>query len=290
MARTTSHQAEGALLSCRNGLCLPRGASALPSPCLDAARSSLRPGLRDPCRGTDSVHPTPTGSDPPGLTHFYVPLSPQGSCHAVFLWPGDPVRGQSQPWGPLQQEENLPFVEQGGRLPGRRLAWHIQLWQAGGQSSSWDSCGHPFSVHSAPRAPQYCSLPTSHRHPVPAPPSNLCRMKHPSKFLWTQSLMGGRLARVPAALPAFWLLQPSHPVSSPISHCSGRPGCTTCSLQSLGSLPRGAAQAGHPAGRGAVSSAATDGLDPAAFLQGHHDGMISDPETQKFSGLAFGRL
>lgn len=148
----------------------------------------------------------------------------------------------------------------------------------------------PFLSIQLPVPPNTAHFPLHTVTPFLLPPSNLCRMKHPSKFLWTQSLMGGRLARVPAALPAFWLLQPSHPVSSPISHCSGRPGCTTCSLQSLGSLPRGAAQAGHPAGRGAVSSAATDGLDPAAFLQGHHDGMISDPETQKFSGLAFGRL
>lgn len=56
-------------------------------------------------------------SHPLVLTHLCVPVSHQESCPAAFLWPGDPVRG----WIPtqaLQQEENAPFLKQGGWSPG----------------------------------------------------------------------------------------------------------------------------------------------------------------------------
>ena len=145
------------------------------------------------------------------------------------------------------------------------------------------------------------TLLTSHFTPSPSscsPRPHLCRVKHPTNFSGPGSLIGEvgvgwPGCRLPFAWPCFCspvtLAQPSHP----IFHCSGKPGCTARSQQSLAPSPpptKGAAQAGYPAGRGAVGRAATEGLDPAAFLQEHQEGMTSDPETQKFSGLAFGSL
>lgn len=85
-----------------------------------------------------------------GLTHPILPgswpqvttlsLFPQGSCPAVFLSPGGPVWGRSSPRGPLQQEENIPSLEQGGQFLG-------EGWGSQSGSASCDPC-----------SPLFCSL------------------------------------------------------------------------------------------------------------------------------------
>lgn len=100
---------------------------------------------------------------------------------------------------------------------------------------------------------------------------------------------------MPAALRMALLLQPCNLGTAfsphlPLFRKARLHGTLTAKPCSLTPPTKGAAQAGYPAGRGAVGRAATEGLDPAAFLQEHQEGMTSDPETQKFSGLAFGSL
>lgn len=63
-------------------------------------------------------------------------------------------------------------------------------------------------------------LPPDTAHFVPSPsscsrPSPPLRVKHPSERLWTREPGVGGLARVPAALPVFSLLQPPAPSLAP---------------------------------------------------------------------------
>lgn len=236
LGQAPSHQAGGvcARVQMARDSRLPQAASALPSTGPDATWSSLHPGLWDLCL----VHPALTGACPPGLTHFYVPLSHQGPCHAVFLWPGNPVGGRSQPWGPLQQEENLPFVEQGGWLP--REAWR----GPSSRGSRWASCCRPFSVHcSAPPAPQHCSCCPITQFPLPALPTFVTSKQTPLDP-GSGSLVGGGSAGCwrPFWCSCFWSLLPPLAPGLPLPQKAGLHRVLLAKPQLP--FPRGALQAG----------------------------------------------
>lgn len=158
---------------------LPEGASSLPLPYPGASGSSLLPPSGS-VQGTDKIHSILTSSCPPGLTCFCIPVSHQEAYHAVFLWPGDPVVIPTM--GPLQQEENIPFLEQGGWDPWGRLGMAHLARTACGQSSCLVPAVSSFLLIAwLPTLELWdtqVSLPSSASLSPCSPPHHFCHIKH----------------------------------------------------------------------------------------------------------------
>lgn len=146
-----------------------------------------------------------------------------------------------------------------GGLCSKKRTSHLLNRVAGSLGEGWrgtSSCGRPVGSlpPGTPAAPFLSirlplppppTLLTSHFTPSPSscsPRPHLCRVKHPTNFSGPGSLIGEvgvgwPGCRLPFAWPCFCspvtLAQPSHP----IFHCSGKPGCTARSQQSLAPSP-----------------------------------------------------